>query len=563
MYLRLLFLVFISVLFVSCEADIDLNNISKDVSLHPDLIVPIGGASVSLGQIIANNDTTGKFIIGDDSEINYLSVDKYEFKIQPIDLLKNSKELTKDIKLAPSGAILPPNSILPPLSVTDFVNLGINFNKNADRIDSVHVKSATLSVTITLSPDLVGINPNDMKFTLVFPNGKIRMLDGSSSSQTFTPTAFGLSTNLVISNFNISTSGGESGIPIEIRVDAKTGALPLILTPTSAITCKINFTQQEYSVVYGNFKTSYNLPYLLEQRLDLNKDLTNGLLKFANPQVNITAISNVGAYLNFKIDYIKSYLSTNPNVTAAFANFNGKQSTSIELGRKPKNPGDTIRCILRTFDKDWGRTNLLFENEFKPDRVEYKFTVNVDTLLSSKDETPDFLTSDAKINLVVKTIIPLNFTKGSYYQFKDSISNVFSVISNALNQYPEITYTALVLNISNGLPVKATFTFELVDSLGNLLPTNIEKSYMIAAGKVDANGLVQPGHETKQTLQIEVTKEQLSTLKKAKTIRYTVRIDGENLTSNIHFTKLNTFDIKVGLFVKGDINTTIGTKTQQ
>jgi len=119
------------------------------------------------------------------------------------------------------------------------------------------------------------------------------------------------------------------------------------------------------------------------------------------------------------------------------------------------------------------------------------------------------------------------------------------------------------LNISNGLPVKTTFTFELIDSLGYKLQTTFEKKYVIAAGKVDANGLVQPGQETKQTLQIVVTKEQLSILKKAKTIRYIVRIEGEELNSNIHFTKWNTFDLKVGLFVKGDINTTIGTKTQK
>ena len=552
-----------SFLVVSCEADIDLQNVSNDVSLHPSLIVPIGGASVTLGEIISKNVTSGSILIGDDSEINYVRLDSSEFKLPVMNFLKNSQELNQNLYLAPFGGFIPPNFTLPTIVSDDQVNLGINLNKSGDTVDSVKVKSATISVIVNVSPDLGSINPSDIKFTFVFPNGKIRMLDGSSSIKSFTPIGYGMINNIVISDFMMDTSGGKTGIPLEIRVDAKSGALPLTLSPSSAITYKINFTKMDYSVVYGNLKSSFNLSTMFQQEIYLDKYFPNGLLKFANPQVYISAISNIGTYLSLQIDYIKAFQSSNQNFTPIYADFNGKRSMSIDLKRKPAAPGDTINVKLPTLNKDWGSTNLFFETDSRPDMLQYNFSSSVDSLNVLKDKSPSFVTSDAKISVVIKTIIPLNFTKGSYYEFKDSIPNVFVSISKALNEYPynNVTSTALILNITNGLPVKTTFKFDLVDSVGNLLPTTLEENYVIGAGKVDANGIVQTGKETKQTLQIDVSKDQLATLKKAKTIIYKVRIEGNDVNSNIHFSKLNTFDLKVGLFINGDINSNLGMKT--
>ena len=560
----LLLSVFFSILFVSCEADIDLNNISNDISLHPDLIVPIGGANVSLGELLSANVSLGKYLTVDDSEINYQRIDSSEFKFPVLNFLANSKELNRNITLGPSGTFVPSNYNLPTIAVSDTVDLGLNAGNNRDRVDSILVKSATIGVVINVSPDLASINPNDLKFSIVFPNGKIRMLNGTSSTITFKPIGYGIPYDVVLSNFMMSTSGKERGIPIEIRMDAKTGALPLVLNSTSTVTNKISFKQLDYSVVYGTFKSGFNLSNSFKQGIDLDKDFPNGLLKLADPQVSISAISNVGMYLNFRIDFIKAYVSTNQNVNPIFANFNGSPDVNIELKRKPSNPGDTVHLILPTLNKDWGGTNLLFENESKPDVLQYDFTTSVDSLYSVKDKSPSYITSDAKIKVYLKTIIPLSFSKGSYYEFSDSISNIFVGISNALNQFPytKIASTVLILNVTNGLPVRTSFTFDLTDSLGKVLPTTFVKNYVIQGGKVDGNGIVQPGKETKQSIQLVVTKDQLDVLKKARFLTYKVRIDGNDINSNIHFIKSNTFDLKAGLFVKGDVNASLGTKTQ-
>ena len=570
MYLKFLFLSLISfsILFVSCEADINLHNISDEISLHPNLIIPIGSSSVNLGQIITQNDSSGKFEIGNNSEINYIGLDSSEFKFPNLNILENSHELLKSQYPSPNNTIVINSySPLPDLSYNDYVNLGINTSKNGDRIDSLKIKSATISVIINVSSDLISIRPSDIVFTISFPNGTIRMLDGTLGSITFSPLGFGLIKNIVIENFMMSTSGYETGIPIGIYVSSKSRAIPVLLSPVSIITSKIKFTQLDYSVVYGNFKSHFNLINTLHQKINFDNDLPNSSLKFVNPQVSISASSNIGTFLNLKIDNIKGLLSTDLNFNPVFANFNGIKSTNIDLKRKPERPGDTINVKLRTLDKDWGGTNQFFEseNEIKdmPDMLQYSFSASVDSALNSQSKSPSFITSDSRIKVNIKTIIPLNFAKGSYYEFQDSIPNVFVLISNALNQFPydNISSAALILNITNGLPVKTNFSFTLNDSTGKVIETTFEKNYIIDAGKVDNNGLVQPGKETKQCVQISVTKDQLTILKRAKKILYKVRIEGDNLNSNIHFTKSNTFDLKIGLFVKGDVNTKLGTKT--
>jgi len=56
MFQRCLLLIILPfvLLFSSCNADVDLQNISDQVNLHPELIIPIGSAEVTLGDIFKN-----------------------------------------------------------------------------------------------------------------------------------------------------------------------------------------------------------------------------------------------------------------------------------------------------------------------------------------------------------------------------------------------------------------------------------------------------------------------------------------------------------------------------
>ncbi|MHB9140788.1 MAG: hypothetical protein ACYC25_02815 [Paludibacter sp.] len=531
-------------LFVSCEANIDLHNISPEISIDPDLVVPLGGASVNLGDILANNDSQHLFT-NNTNEISFQSFDSTEFIFPVLNLTEIPPILTKTINLSPDAVVtFPANFDIPSIYSNQDFDLGLNKVVATERIDSIKIASATLGIKITV--ENLDIDPGNLKMTLSFSEGKLRMLDGSSSSFEFSPKAFNQTENVSFANFVMNTSGGANGIPLGIKLDANSGSLPLTVGPNSKINIEFTFNNLDWRVMYGKFDLSKIASTAQQIALDLDTKLPNGVFKLYNPQIDISAVSNIGMKLGFRLDYLKAFTTTD----TVYAQFDGTKTFTSFFDNKPALPGDTATLRLRTFDKDWGQTDKLIAN--KPKTLEYKFTAFNDT---QNDNTQNFITPDGKIKVYLKTTIPFQFGAGSYYQFNDTINNIFKTLSDALNQFAvaDIQSTSLVLNISNGLPVKTELSISMLDSLGNEinLSTDFTKYYEMNAGQVDVNGIVQKGKETNQQLIITVTKDQLTEIRKAKRIAYKVRVAGADINSNIYFTKSNTFNLKVGVFVNG------------
>ena len=549
----------LSIFLYSCTEDIDIHNISGGVNLHPALIVPLGGASFTLGDMLTNFLTDIKFETTDGIEISHVSLDSAEYKLPVIDFLKNATQHSQNFYPSPVGTrLIPPNEDLPALMTSDFFNLGINSNPDVERIDSAKIRSAILKVSIHVSEELKSIDLSKFKVTISFPAGNIRMLDGSlNPSFPFTPLAFEQEMDLPMSDFVMNTSGNVTGIPMDIKIEAKTGDVPITLTSNSAITCILKFSELNYSVVYGFFNPDIIPSIGLRRNINLIKIFPDGLLKFSNPQLTITVMSNIGAYINFKIEYIKAFNNAHED-KAVFAWFENHSTNSFnfQLDKKPVVPGSWETFPLRTLDKSWGETHTLFENTNKPDILEYRFSASIDQALIKADPSPNFLTPDAMVKVRIKTTIPFYLNEGSYYNFQDTIPNIFETLANTFQNYPtDMTDSvSLILNVKNGFPFKTKLSIRLLDLRGNEIQNNFIKDYNIKAGAVDATGLVEKGGESNQILSIPVTNEHLQDLRKTNSIVYILSIDGENMNSKFHFTTLNTFDLKVGLRIHGKIS---------
>lgn len=552
-------LIIASLLFDSCEADINLSNISNEISLHPDLIVPIGGASFTLGDLISSYNTQGAIAYGANNEIDYINLDTIVFKFRNLDFVKNSVGVNKSLYFPLiSNTSFPSGTQLPSLLTDGFLNLGLA--TNADRIDSIVINSATLSIQIDVSNDLKQLQPSDLTISLIFPDGKVKKINGSNMTTLFTPNSFGSTKDVVLTNFVMNTSGNQSGIPIQIKIDANTGSNSFSLNSGSNVSCSLTLKSLDYKIAYGFFAPSVRATSILKQNINLDKNLPKGLYLFDNPHIDITTVSNIGAFLNFKVYYLKAYQSYNQASSTIKASFDGKDSTSFQFNRKPKLPGDTVQLKLKTLDKTWGGVDKFFNTTLRPDILEYNFGASIDTVLTKTSNTPGFITPDGNITVYLKSTLPINFDKGSYFSYNDSIKNIFAPLASALDQYSVINETALVFNITNGLPVKTTLTLKIVDANGLEIPTNFEKTYIIPSGTVDASGIVQAGKEYKQVLTISVSKDQLASLRNASKILYNIRVEGSSIDSKIQFTKNNSFDIRAGVFVNGDVNVKLGVK---
>lgn len=553
--LKYFIIISISLLFNSCEADIDIHNISGETSIQPTVILPIGTANIGIGEFLINNNVQG-IVTGEDNEIYFQDIDTAEFKFRDIGLNVNQIELVESFYLWSGQVVVTkPFSELSINPIKSFINLGLNSNN--ERIDSIIVSSTSMNFQVNVSPTLMNFHPSNLEITLVFPNKSIRKLDGTKSDIIFTPTVFGKPTQLIMSDVVMNTKDKATGIPIELKVVVKTGSIPLILDESSMITCSMNFNEINYEVAYGYFDADIVVDHTIQQFFDTAVNNSNGMLKFLNPKVEVTAESNIGSYLKFKIEYIKAFVSYNPSIEPVYAWFDNhsSNSVSVDMDVKPLRPGDVVTKVMSTIDKNWGETTALFENEFMPDVIEYKFSASVNKELTLNDPTPQFITPDAMIKAIVKTTIPLQFNKGSYYIFEGTFENIFDDVAIALDKLSKnaINSCSLILDIKNGLPVKSQFIFEIFDSFGNIVPTDFVKKYDIKSAPVNQDGIADAGSESNQIVSISVTKEQLEKLRNASSISYKIVIDGEQLNSKIHFTKSDTFNLKVGFLINGKI----------
>lgn len=546
----------------SCQVDIDLENISNDNIRPFNLAIPLGRASISLGELLSNNNLTNSLEFSDGNEIVFQSFDSTYFEFREVNLLSNTKAIIKHYPLYTSeNAIIPAFGFFESINSTEFVNLGINLTPTTERIDSVLIKHAVLSVVLNQSD--VDIPARNISVKIKFPSSHIKMLENDASNIfVFHPKTYNEIMRFELSNFMLYTLNTASGFPVIVEINGQAGAIPVEFTRSSAIKLNLNIDQLEFAVAYGFFEPQFSESQTQQFKLDLDKHFPNGLLKFSNPQISISAESNIGTYLSFQVDYVKAFVQNDVSIEPVYAWFDGHKTKSftVVFDTKPKLPGSWVNFQLQTFDKDFGEINHIFDNLIKPDILEYKFSTYLNQSLIQKDYSPNFITPDGVLKIKIITKIPFDFDEGSYIEFKDSIGNLVKRTSNVFDKFTseKIDSAFLVLNIKNGFPVATKLSIKLLDSIGNELKINFDKDYYILSGNVNTDGFVESGHETKQMLCLTLLKNQLETLRKAEMIVYSVRVEGKDESSKIIFRADNKFEVKIGLFVSGTLDTFIG-----
>ena len=179
-----------SVFFSSCMTDVDLTNLSSKVFLDESLVIPIGSSSISMEELLK---TIGdqKVIGTAGNEIYFQKLDSTFFKFRDINLSQNSKALDISLPLSTKNQVIPAGIIIPTATdIPETINLGLNTDPANEKIDSVKVATASFDIEVTIN-NVVGLNPNNLKFSLIFQGGKVRKLDGTSSTITLSPNVLG------------------------------------------------------------------------------------------------------------------------------------------------------------------------------------------------------------------------------------------------------------------------------------------------------------------------------------------------------------------------------------
>ncbi len=548
----------------SCVSDFDLLNTSTDIMIDESLVLPIGEGSVTIEDLLnkfglpENFDTTG-------NKITYNQSFTFPYTYDKLNLADTIKPFSKIIILSPDTVIIPAffPIILPPYDAT--VELPINSSSVTDeRVDSAIINSAKMKVDFDVSPDLKGIPATAFRIVFDFPDDMIRINSGIKPS--FKPVAYGQVGYINIGKLSVMLNGANK-IPFKINIFVETQNTNIIISPTSNVILNMKFEDMNYSIVYGLFKLNAESSEKYELPFDYKSYMPNSFLRLANPQLEVSAITNVGMNFNIKIDYFKAYNKLTPDKVfeAMFKDpvSQTKNRYLTEVFEGPTVVGNSVIKIFNNFDSINGDIDHFFDNNPYPNVMDYKISV-----ATNINRNSNYFTADNNLKVNLKVIIPLQFKSGSKFTMTDTIKNL-----NIGTMLDNVDSAVLVLKIKNGLPVKAKYRMtywksdlpkDTIAAIGGSISTitdisnfgNITSQYILNSPTLKPDGTVD--QVVPQLIKIMINKEQIDALKLSKYIIYSLDLESDEkdingvMTSNpINFTTKNSFGVKLGLFVKG------------
>ena len=547
----------------SCVSDFDLLNTSTDIMIDGSLVLPIGEVSISIEDLLnkfglpANFDTIG-------NKISYNQSFTYQYTHPKLNLVDSIKPFSKTIILLPVKVLIPAffPIYLPPYDAT--VELPFNSSSVTDeRVDNAVFNSAKMKVDVDVSPDLKGISPSDFRIEFDFPEDMIRINSGKPS---FKPVAYGQVGYINLGKLSIMLNGANK-IPFQINVYVEKQTTAIEISPTSYVKLNMKFEDMDLSVVYGLFKITAESTEKYEIPFNFESYIPNSVLRLANPQLEVSAITNVGMDFNVKIDYLKAYNKLTPDKVfeAMFIDpvTHTKNRYLTDVFEGPTVVGNSAIKIINKFDSINGDIDNLFDQYPYPNVLDYKVSASTNISRSS-----NFFITDNNLKVNIKAIIPLQFKGGSKFTITDTINNL--KIGTLLDN---VDSAVLVLKIKNGLPVKAKYRMtywksnlpnDTIAAIGGSISTvfdennmgNITSQYILNSPTVKTDGTVDK--VVPQLIKIMLSKKQIEELKLTRYIIYSLDLESDQkdingvLTSNsINFSTKNSFGVNLGLFVKG------------
>lgn len=554
-----------SFFFFSCNSGIDLGAID-DTSIKIDgtLVVPVGEANLTVKDLFdkigipSGLDTLHNEIFFTWNYSDNMTFPEFKF----------ADEInTKIYRYHKSKLTITDNTV----EGHEYLDMGFNKDGDDDRVDSLLVNSTTVLASIEIPSKLTTgsnpIKPKDINVEFIFDPQYLKIKDGSKIS--FTPQEFGadkfttMTMNSYFVNF-VKNGGVVKDIPynVIIKVSNVTTA-GYQFAETDSFKVSIKFADINYKVAYGKFKLSdvgsavKNIPFKVSDYLP------DALLKFTNPQVNVTATTDIGADFAFNLKSLSAIYS-DLNKKFAF-DFNGSSSVSSPIPG-PSTFGAQVATSIPLFDSKNGALDKIFDSQPYPDKYEYNYS-----LLNSASRSKEFLSPSGKVRFDVKVNIPIELKGGSSYNVTDTLTevNLSDVLNNVDSAY-------LILKVSNALPFRGKLRLTLLDQHKDSIPDVdgsevvinsdtdngfITSPYIVRMPQVNTSGdVVLP--VTAQIIKIRLTPEQVEKLKKTSYIVYRLYLDNQAESGTqqpTHLTTVNTFDIKIGVLFNKAIESKTGT----
>ncbi len=504
--LLILLSIVLSAILSSCTKEVYLKDLDTQLEADMALALPIGTATATLGDLLQVGNLDEWFLISDDT-LMFVRKDTITPDFHPVDLSQYISETTQSVSLSDNlptdlkpyldmlGSVTLPAGTPLPIALNMGIHLeGINNNITNERIDSARIDSACFTTIINQSGMTNFAFSDIQKLTMYLPTSTFLLYDQEPVNGFYEvdiPLAgqnFGSKIPIYIRNFTLNlyqpNSNPADNMTISFMFDIITTS-DVTINSTASLMYNMQVQFIDYSVLYGFFQPD-----------DLLND-TNTLsffgnfsswdkfeklqLPVANPRLELSAWTSVGAPIIFQFDKIYSYSEDNPdNKIIATGNDNQWRISYPNA----YDPLGTVVYSHKTFDDKNAGLNKLFT--IRPDVIGYEYRAFIDR---NQYNIQHRLEKDTRINIETNIVVPFRFDKGLEIAYLDTIDSInigkvsVDTLTTNVEQIDSLDIRRLdvILNTESWIPFNVTATIDFRDQDDNKVNIVLDEDMQIAA----------------------------------------------------------------------------------
>ena len=525
--------------------DYDFDKLSEKVNWTPNMTVPVGYGTYSLKYLLDQHKKDTKdqviFFRNDDIFIEYRKEDLFSYSVDKVLKFPIAPEISDDIT-TPAIATPVPYSLLPDNLKKFSQTFALDVATGEDGIQIYNVNlNSKLRVRFN--------NPINarVKATLTFPKS---IISGSTNTEFSHELIINPGQNNSISPITINNVLFKFKEPfstnnkLEVKLDFEILDNGGTVSNTGGnIQFSLKLDEFKFQMAEGDFgKRSINLVEDgANNEFDLDVDFwdnLNGSFHFANPTISLIGRNYVG--VPFEIN--AQMTGYNNDGKSQDLNAKALRPTSFPSTRTEVENGVPLTI---TYDKD--NSDIAELMSLPPSKkITYAGNIVLNPIDKVNSKTPNIISKNSKIDVDLKVEIPLEFSAESL-NFRDTIKDV------DIDDPEKIKKGAILITTKNGFPLAAQVDhIYLVDANFKQL-NEIVDSKVLSPAPIDGDGNVDPSKLEFVTHRVELSQEQIKSLKNTKHVLVNLKVNTSN-NKVVKFKASHKLEFKLAVQAQIDLN---------
>ena len=527
--LSLLVTVAIGLIAQSCIKDnFDMDKLSTDVIFNPNIAVPLVNSKLTLRDIVRDWDENELFE-EDASGFLYLMYSKRIFSKTAKDVVRIPTQSFTNSYIAPTNIDL--NSV--PYSYTDNTVEDFSVN-NSSRLETINIKSAQLSISITSSQTLNGT------VELIFPSIK---KNGTTYSKIIDiSTGGGTYNDLNDYEVDLTTDNpAYNKLPINYVIELNNSAASFN-AGDEMFAATITLDSIEYKSIIGFIgQDVINVPSD-SVHVDIFDKAFDGDIFFMDPKFKVFINNSFGIPMRFEFDSFRLYNAVN-------------QSYADHQFPVAHNPLTIDYPALSNMGTSKA-TNFVMDTLSFPsirDVISYNpkyiiFGVNGEINPTDPGTNDNFVLDTSRFDVDLKVELPL-WGHAKYFVLQDTFDLDMGEFYEDIDS---LEWMLFRINADNAMPVEVGIQIYFVDSMYSVVDSLYDDGQMrfLESGVIDGSGkVVQP---TNKISDFRFTSERLSGLQDVRYIFTRGYINTtDEATKLVRFYGENYLNLKLGVQAQG------------